>query len=156
MLLVKVANKTQCNRYEDFAQKLYGKRCRSITSALNLACLVGFITNYIVYVKSMLPELILLFGEEESFSPFLVSQKWGQVFWATIFSFFILFPMSLPRSINALRFSSFFGVLCSVYLSLAVFCIFNFDKDLVPNPRQNYQDAELFTVSTIPSNSLRL
>ena len=25
MLLVKVSNKTQCNRYEDFAQKLYGK-----------------------------------------------------------------------------------------------------------------------------------
>ena len=37
MLIVKVANKTQCNRYEDFAQKLYGDKCRMWTSALNLA-----------------------------------------------------------------------------------------------------------------------
>jgi hypothetical protein len=51
MLIVKVANKTQCNRYEDFAFKLYGNKCRTITSALNLACLMGFIVSYIVYIK---------------------------------------------------------------------------------------------------------
>ena len=135
MLLVKVSNKTQCNRYEDFAQKLYGSRCRSITSGLNLACLMGFITSYIVYIKSMLPEIILLFKTEEEMG-WIVSDKWGQVFWATIFSFVLLFPLSLPRSINALRFSSLFGVLCSVYLSLAVFFVFYCDNTLVPDPAQ--------------------
>jgi len=51
MLIVKVSNTTQCNRYEDFAQKLYGSRCRWITSLLNLLCLMGFIMSYIVYIK---------------------------------------------------------------------------------------------------------
>ena len=127
MLLVKVSNSTKCNRYEDFAQKLYGNRCKTITSILNLACLMGFITSYIVYIKSMLPEILLLFWTEDELPSFIVSDTWGQVFWATLFSFAMLFPMSLPRSINALRFTSFFGVLCSVYLSLAVFFVFYCD-----------------------------
>jgi len=55
--------------------------------------------------------------------------------------------MSIPRSINALRFSSLFGVLCSVYLSLAVFFVFFCDKEVVPNPKKNFEDAELFNVS---------
>ena len=33
------------------AQKMYGSRCRQITSGLNLACLMGFIMSYIVYIK---------------------------------------------------------------------------------------------------------
>lgn len=99
---------------------------------------MGFITNYIVYVKSMMPEIIMLFGEEEDFSAFIVSKKWGQVFWATVFSFALLFPMALPRSINALRFSSLFGVLCSAYLSLTVFFVFYCDKTLVPDPQSNF------------------
>ena len=147
MLIVSVSNRTQCNRYEDFAQKLYGSRCRTITSALNLACLMGFITAYIVYIKSMLPSILLLFWTEQELPNFIVSDGWGQIFWATLFAFLMLFPMSIPRSINALRFSSFFGVLCSVYLSLAVFFVFYCDKELVPYPSQNLRDAELFSVS---------
>ena len=108
---------------------------------------MGFITSYIVYIKSMLPTILLLFWTEDELPGFIVSDVWGQIFWATIFSFALLFPMSLPRSINALRFTSFFGVLCSVYLSLAVFFVFYCDKSLVPDPKKNFEDAELFTVS---------
>jgi amino acid permease len=147
MLLVKVSNRTQCNRYEDFAFKLYGHRCRQITSGLNLACLIGFGISYIVYVKSMLPEILLKFWTVDELPAFIVSDEWGQIFWATLFSFGMLLPMSLPRSINALRYSSLFGVLCSVYLSLAVFFVFYCDKEMVPDPAQNFKDAELFTLS---------
>ena len=65
MLLVKVANYTQVHRYEDFAFKLYGPRCRSITSVMNLLCLIGFIMSYIVYIKSMVPEILMIFWSEE-------------------------------------------------------------------------------------------
>lgn len=147
MLIVKVSNKTQCNRYEDFAQKLYGSRCRWITSFLNLLCLMGFIMSYIVYIKQMLPEILNLFWTVDELPGFIESDGWGQIFWATIFSFIMLFPMSIPRSINALRFSSLFGVLCSLYLSLAVFFVFFCDKDLVPEPSQNFKDANLFDLS---------
>ena len=107
---------------------------------------MGFITSYIVYIKSMLPNILLLFKTEEELG-WIASDGWGQIFWATIFSFVLLFPLSLPRSINALRFSSLFGVMCSVYLSLAVFFVFYCDKELIPDPAQNFKDANLFTVS---------
>jgi len=54
--------------------------------------------------------------------------------------------MSLPRQINALRFSSTFGVLCSVYLCIAVTIIFLANRNLVPDPGQNFKDAEYFKV----------
>jgi len=110
---------------------------------------MGFITSYIVYIKSMLPTILLLFWTEDQLPNIFVSDFWGQAFWATVFSFALLFPMSIPRSINALRFSSLFGVLCSVYLSLAVFFVFYCDKEMVPSPSENLADAELFTVSTL-------
>lgn len=97
MLIVKVANETQCNRYEDFAQKLYGKRCRTVTSLLNLVCLMGFVMSYIVYVKSMLPQILLLFWTEEQLPALIGNTFGGQVFWGTLFSFLMLFPMSIPR-----------------------------------------------------------
>ena len=134
MLIVTVSNKTQCARYEDFAFKLFGERFRTFTSVMNLACLMGFITSYIVYIKSMMPQILLLFWTEQELPNFLYTDKVGQIFWGTVFSFGMLLPMSIPRSINALRFSSFFGVLCSVYLSLAVFFVFYCDKELVPDP----------------------
>jgi len=65
MLIVKCSVATKVHRYEDFAQKLYVPKCRSITSVLNLLCLMGFIMSYIVYIKSMCPQLLFLFWEEE-------------------------------------------------------------------------------------------
>ena len=110
---------------------------------------MGFIMSYIVYIKQMLPEILALFWDKDSLPDFIESDSWGQVFWATIFSFGLLFPMSLPRSINALRFSSLFGVLCSVYLTLAVFFVFYCDKEIVPEPSKNFSDANLFDVSIL-------
>jgi len=68
----------------------------------------------------------------------------GGVFWGVLFSFGLLFPMSLPRNASALRFSSLFGVLCSMYLSLAVTCVFFTDKKLVPEPSKNLAKIEAF------------
>lgn len=52
--------------------------------------------------------------------------------------------MSLPRSVNALRFSSLFGMLCSIYLCLAVAFVFLCNRKLVPNPGENFAKAKLF------------
>ena len=55
--------------------------------------------------------------------------------------------MSLPRSASSLRYSSLFGVLCSMYLCLAVTCVFFVDKSLVPDPAANLQEMEAFTLT---------
>jgi amino acid permease len=65
MLLVKAGVYSGKNRFEDIADKLYGRRCKQATNVLNLLCLCGFIMSYIVYVKSMLPNILLLFWTEE-------------------------------------------------------------------------------------------
>lgn len=97
----------------------------------------------------MMPQILELFWDESELPNFMVTDFWGQIFWATLFSFGMLLPMSLPRSINALRFSSLFGVLCSVYLSLAVFFVFYCDESVVKNPSKNLEDSELFSVSRV-------
>lgn len=57
--------------------------------------------------------------------------------------------MSLPRNASALRFSSLFGVLCSLYLSLAVmFVFFTTDNtDLVPSVSENLSLMKPFKLS---------
>jgi len=132
-LVVKVANKTDSLRFEDFAFKLYGSKCRTFTSTLNLVCLMGFLIAYIVYVKTMLPTILLLFWTEDELPDFMINDGWGEIFWGTVFSFCFVLPMSIPRSINALRFTSLLSVLCSVYLCLAVVFVFYCDDDLVPD-----------------------
>ncbi|TNV80099.1 hypothetical protein FGO68_gene9741 [Halteria grandinella] len=145
MLLVHASNHTSRHRYEDIADALYGKKFARFTSIMNLLCLLAFIMSYIVYIKEAIPKIILIFAP--TLDSFIVDPYWGQKFWGTIFSFFILFPMSLPRSINALRFSSAFGVLCSVYLCLAVTVIFWSDRTMVPDPWENFKEAEYFVFS---------
>ena len=50
--------------------------------------------------------------------------------------------MSIPRSISQLRFTSIFGVLCSVYLCFAVLFVFFCDKALVPLPSVNLSEMK--------------
>ena len=60
--------------------------------------------------------------------------------------------MSIPREVNALRYSYLFGVMCSTYIMFTVFIIFYKNNELVPSPRQNFEDAALFNVSEISTN----
>lgn len=55
--------------------------------------------------------------------------------------------MSIPRNASALRFSSLFGVLCSMYLSLAVMCVFFTNRELVPSPSKNFGQISAFKVT---------
>ena len=78
MLIVIVANKTKCSRFEDIALSLYGSEsnCKTLMSVLNLTCLMGYIIAYIVYMKTMIPTLLLLFWTEDQMPDFL-NGSWG-------------------------------------------------------------------------------
>lgn len=64
--------------------------------------------------------------------------------------------MSLPRSVHSLKYASAFGVMCAVYLGMAITMIFWTDRSLVPDPIQNFKDAEYLKfnpsgiMSTVP------
>jgi len=55
--------------------------------------------------------------------------------------------MSIPRNISALRFSSLFGVLCTLYLTLIVMFLFFFDRDLVASMSENIKAAKAINFS---------
>lgn len=132
MLIVSVSSITGKDRYEDMARHLYNKRVERITCILNIICLMGFTMSYIVFIKSMVPEILMDYISD---LPYWLSKNYeGEAIWCTIFSFAVLFPLSIPRSISALRYSSLFGVLCSIYLVLAVIIVFWVDKKLVKDP----------------------
>jgi amino acid permease len=139
MLIVKCAEHTGRTRYEDIALALYGKKWSRVTSYLNLICLIGFTFSYIVYVKKAVPQIIEMYAcpgrkDKDScngVSEWLYDTSKGETFWGIIFSFAIAFPMSIPRNASSLRFSSLFGVLCSMYLCIAVTLTFFLNKKVV-------------------------
>jgi len=81
---------------EEIALKAYGKNASVITSVLMILTQIGFVTAYIVFLKTLLPPTL-----ESMFHihlPSLISSGIvGQTVWAFVFSFFVILPLSLPR-----------------------------------------------------------
>ena len=147
MLIVRCSENTNRTRYEDIADAIYGKKVARMTSFCNLACLIAFTIAYIVYIKKAVPEIIEHYQGKENVPEWIGNTDDGKKVWGTLFSFLVLFPISLTRSVNALRYSSLFGVLCSMYLCIAVTFVFFIDKDVVPDWKSNFSRIEAFRVS---------
>lgn len=147
MLIVRCSEKTGRTRYEDIALAIYGKRMSRVTSFLNLLCLIGFTFSYIVYVKKAIPTIIEMYVDKSKLPDIISSSDNGKKFWGALFAYLILFPMAIPRSVNKLRFSSLFGVLCSMYLCIAVTIVFFSDKTVVPSPKDNLSEIKAFRIS---------
>ena len=47
----------------------------------------------------------------------------GHLIWLTTFSFFFLFPLSLPRQLNKLRFTSLLSFCMSIFIILVIFAL---------------------------------
>lgn len=114
-----------------------------------------------MYVKKAVPGILILYVDKAKLG-WLVKDydsngvTPGGVFFGMLFSFGVLFPMSIPRNASVLRFSSLFGVLCSMYLSLAVTFVFFSSKRMVPDIGKNLKEMKPFklsyegVVSTVP------
>ena len=75
----------------------------------------------------------------------LGEDQWkGELFWTSVYSIFLLFPMSLLRKINTFRFTSLFGVIWTVYLRINFIFIFLCDKAIVPNVNKSLLNASYF------------
>ena len=87
-------------------------------------------------------------GKECTTIPNWVSiSKAGTTFWCVTYSFLILFPMSIPRNPSSLKYSSLIGMLSSIYICLAITCVFFKNKELVPDYQQNLRTIEPFRFS---------
>lgn len=66
--------------------------------------------------------------------------------WVSIFAFGIFLPLSIPKDLSALRFSSAFGVMCTLYLLVVI--IYSFFKGIiVESPSENVKNAKLWSTS---------
>jgi hypothetical protein len=57
-------------------------------------------------------------------------------------TYVIVFPLSLARNPSALVFSSGFGVLCAIYLSIAVTIVFIIDDSITSSIYENFNKME--------------
>jgi len=148
MLLVSCADKVGSDKYEDMAAFCFGRKMVLVTGWSNVSTLLGFVVSYIVFLKTLIPHiLIVLFGEENIPGILSNGRYTGQLFWATIYTFLILTPLSMPRKIGALRFNSMFGVCCSFYLVMCIVFMFFFDRTLVPDIGEAFKKARYFNVT---------
>ena len=136
--------------YEDFAELAFGgKKWRYLAAMTSMIALLGFTTAYISLAKTLIPSIILSSVADPSAMPYwLQSNQASQAVWASVFSFGVLLPMACFRELSMLRFTSFFGVVCSIGLMFVLNYEFATNDEVVPQPPSSQlARAEYFNTS---------
>lgn len=115
-------------RYEDIAMSLYGPAGLKFTSVCNILCNIGFLVTYIVLFKNLMPYTIeLLMGNDTD--PSIHLPNWigktstGHMVWAFSFTYLCVLPLSIPRKLTALRFTSFMSFGISMFIVCTIFAL---------------------------------
>ena len=86
-----------------------------------MIALLGFTTAYISLAKTLIPSIVNTTVSDPSTLPYwLQMNEKSKFIWATIFAFGILLPMACFRELSMLRFTSLFGVACTIILMLVL------------------------------------
>ena len=141
MCIVTCSEKTGSDSLEYIAHIAFGEFVGKLASYSLLFWLIGYVTSYIVIVKTLAPYLLKRFLGE-NLPSYLMNEYWTQVIVATVYSIFFLLPLSLPRKMGALRFTSLFGFVCCVFLVWVITLIFIFSRVVVPDPVENIKVAD--------------
>ena len=118
-LIAFCASHTGGASYEEIAKRLYGRDMMRFTSICNITCNVGFLISYIVLFKSTMP--IALKNLKINLPDWLDDNEVGRTNWASIFCFSMLLPISVPRKLNSLRFTSFLSFGVSIFIIAIIF-----------------------------------
>ena len=106
-----------------------------VVTASMIVSLLGFTTAYVSLSKTLIPSIVQVSVSEETYATlptWLQNNTKSQVIWATIFAFGILLPLACFRKLSMLRFTSFFGVVCSATLMFVLFYEFFANEEIVP------------------------
>jgi len=149
MILIKWTEKVHVERYEDFAQHAYGRRFSIFVAWWNIVTLMGFVISYIVFIKALIPHVLMItIGIENIPGISKYQSNTNQIISATLYTFIVLIPFSLFRNIGALRFNSLFGITWSMYIIFWVILLFFFSSELVESKVENIADARYFKISS--------
>ena len=98
MLLVDCAEKIGKTRYQDFAMHCWGPTASKIVGWCNIVSFLGFVTSYVVFIKTLVPQILKLTLGESNVPELLDEGQWkGELIWGTVYVVFIVFPLSLPK-----------------------------------------------------------
>ena len=120
-LIAFCAERTGGASFEEIAYHLYGTRGMRFTSFCNICCNIGFLISYVVLFKDLTPYALNLFGA--TLPSYLDDSKLGKTVWATLFCFLALLPLSLPRELTALRFTSLISFGISLFMVMTIFLL---------------------------------
>ena len=146
MCIVICSERTESDSLEYIAEVSFGKLIGKLASYSTMMCLMGYVTSYIVVVKTLVPYIIKRFMENNL--PLFFENKISvQIMIATFYSLFFLLPLSLPRKMGALRFTSLFGFAWCIFLVVVIWLIFILGREVVPDPIKNLEDADYINIS---------
>lgn len=121
-LIAWCAEKTGGACYEEIAYHLYGTKGMQFTSICNLLCNMGFLISYVVLFKELTPYTLQEFGAT-NLPHFLDNNTLGKIVWTSLFCFLALLPISVPRKLTSLRFTSFISFGISIFVVLTIFSL---------------------------------
>ena len=148
MLLVDCAEKVGKTRYQDFAMHCWGPTASKIVGWCNIVSFLGFVISYIVFVKTLIPQILKLTLGESNVPEILGEGQWkGELVWGTVYVLFIMFPLSIPKNLGSLEYFSTLGWVCAVYITFWFIALFFCDRSLVPEISKNLSDAKYFSVT---------
>ena len=139
-LIVKCAEYCNATRYEDIALKLYGRKMSRFTSVMILLTMLGFVIAYIVLLKTLLPQTLQAVMSRD-LPDWMADTTGGHIFWSFLFSYAVVFPLTLVRKLSALRFSSLFSFFCGIYVVMVLVCVCLFDRDVNPDLGESLSTA---------------
>lgn len=147
MCLVWCAQLTHRYSYEDFAELAFGRKWRLVTSISICISLLGFVTVYITLFKTLMPAIMEQAFGMEALPFWLQKTEAGKAVYATIFSFVFLLPLGLFQNLSKLAFTAAFGFLCSMTLMIILTIQLFANKEIVPDPSENFESTDLFIVN---------
>lgn len=154
MRFIECTERAKSMKYTDFAMLLYGPVAAKIVGWCIVLCLLGFCISYIVFLKILIPQiLILIFWGSNDWDydplPKMIGKGVfsGQIFWATIFCAFVFLPFALPKKFSELFWSSLIGFLLTIYLVVVIVVLFFASRTVVPSMSTQWENSKFFIFS---------
>ncbi|KAK0725897.1 putative transporter protein [Lasiosphaeris hirsuta] len=125
---------SRCARYIDrgsssffaLSQLTYPNAAVVFDAAIAIKCF-GVGVSYMIIIGDLMPGVALAFGSEATGLAFLADRK----FWITVFFLLFIIPLSFPKKLDSLKYTSIIALISIGYLVILV--VYHFAGDEYPN-----------------------
>ncbi|KAK0612487.1 transmembrane amino acid transporter protein-domain-containing protein [Bombardia bombarda] len=144
---------SRCARYIDrgsssffaLSQITYPNAAVMFDAAIAIKCF-GVGVSYMIIIGDLMPAVAEAFGSGATGLAFLADRK----FWITVFFLFFIIPLSFPKRLDSLKYTSIVALVSIGYLVILV--VYHFSVDAVPRDDIRYitWDGPVAALSSLP------